>query len=292
MRIGVLLAAASLYAAPAAAQEVLPYPAVPEADDGGGMEPQVRPMPETLRPAAGTEITLGAATWDGRFGGRTGNTISAVLLNVRQRLGPLRIDATLPWMRIRSQSTIFTGINGTPLVVGPSIPMTRPRRQGLGDLTLGASWLAAAQDAAGLDIDLSARVKLPTAADSTQLSTGKTDYAFGVEVARTMGAVTPVARINYRVFGDPTGWTIRDGIATSVGASVALPGQGIFLLSYDYAERTSRFIRPAHEIVGGASAPIGDRFRLTAYASGGLSSGAAAFSTGVSLTLALSNARR
>ncbi|WP_147276214.1 hypothetical protein [Sphingomonas aracearum] len=241
--------------------------------------------PDAASSGATTELTMGVAAWEGDFGAPSRSDITAVLVNLRQRVGPVRIDATLPWMRVVSSSTIFTGIDGTPLVVAPAIPMGRRERKGVGDLTLGASWLALREAQAGLNIDVSARAKLPTAGDSTQLSTGKTDYAFGIEASRTMGAITPVVRAKYRIFGDPPGWRIRDGFATSLGAAAALFEETVMLISYDFAERTSRFIKPSHEIVAATSAPIGRHFRLTAYGSAGLSSGAAAFSGGTSLTL-------
>lgn len=254
---------------------------------GDGAEPQTRPGRIDRTSPAVTEITLGATTWDGDFGGPSRSTIAAVLVNVRQRFGDLRIEATLPWMRVRSATTIFAGIDGTPLVLASAVPMTRRRRDGLGDLTLGAAWLAVHQEDALVDIDLSGRVKLPTASHASGLSTQRTDYAVAIEVSRTMGRLTPIARLGYRRFGNPRGWTVRDGVATSVGASVALTADTVLLVSYDFAQRTSRFIGPSHEIVAGASAPIARSLRLTAYASGGLSTGAPDVSVGVSLTLAL-----
>lgn len=235
-----------------------------------------------------TEITVGASAWGGNFGGPGRSTVATLLVNVRQRFGDLRIDATLPWMRVRSPTTIFAGIDGTPLVLASAVPMTTRRRDGLGDVTLGASWLALNQADAAVDIDLSARIKLPTASDSSGLSTGRTDYAVAVEISRTMGQVTPIASVGYRVFGDPRGWDVRDGVATSIGASIALPAGAVVLVSYDFSERTSRFIRPSHALVAGASAPIGRSLRLTAFASGGLSSGAADVSVGAAITFALS----
>lgn len=228
----------------------------------------------------------GVSHWRGEFGLDADSKITAVFLNIAARDGPMRVDVTLPWMDVRSSGMVFAGINGTPLIVAAQGGQPRTRRHGVGDISVGVAWLALKQEAAGLDLDLSARTKLPISATSTQLSTGKSDAYFGFEVSRSFGMVTPAARLGYRIFGDPAGWEIRDGLTGSADLAVQT-GPGTFLsLSYEYAERTSAFITDSHALVLGGSARLSDRLRLNAFTSAGMSSGAPRLAAGLSITFA------
>ncbi|WP_174296481.1 hypothetical protein [Sphingomonas bacterium] len=247
----------------------------------------------TLLPPPGTEhhdgvsLSVGASYWDGKFGAETTSSIVAVLANVRYRHGDLRIDATLPWMHITSDGTVYQGIDGVPLIAAPSTSNGVRERDGVGDLSVGASWLALHQESAGVDLDVGVRIKLPTSAGSTMLSTGKTDETVSIDVLRSYGRISPFVEMGYHVFGNPTGGVLRNGVFGSVGVTM-LVGTGTFLLlSYDYAERTSRFIGSANALVAGASVPVAPRLSVNAYASAGFSSGAPGFSAGTSLKFSL-----
>ena len=233
-------------------------------------------------------LSAGASGWSGNYGASTSTEIRAALLNARLAVGDLRLTASLPWMRIKSNGTVFTGIGATPLIVAPTIPMSQRKRDGWGDLTLGAAYSLPIDRSSGLDFEINGRVKVPTASDASGVSTGKTDFSFGAEVSQRMGAFVPFAAVSYRKFGDAGTWDLHDGFATSVGASYMFPNRITLVASYDYAQAASRFVADAHELTGAVSLPLpGDRLRVTGFGSAGLSRGAADFSGGVSLSVTL-----
>ena len=258
-------------APPSTARNPLRMPVLPARDDD----------------LAELSASVGASHWSGDFGADSDTSITSALLNVRLRRGDLRISVTLPWMDIRTRGMAFAGINGTPLVVAPSISSRRVHRDGLGDVTAGVSWLAVKEDVSGVDIDLSARIKAPTASDSSGLSTGQSDAYFGAEVTKPLGRITPGLRIGYRTFGDPVGWNIRDGFSGSAEIFFNPWPKTFASLSYDYAQKTNRSIADAQEIVLGASQTLTRTLRLNGFVSAGLSSGASDFAGGVSLSFAL-----
>lgn len=285
----VSLALAALLA-PAVWADPLPDPAPAAAP---GTSTQATPMPgpaDMAEPMAaspdGLTLTAGGAVWSGRFGFPTRTTIISDSFDARYRKGPIRLSGTVPFLSITSDAAIFTGIDGTPLVAAPGAASLglRRRRSGLGDLTLGAGLSVLEEGRNGLDLSLSTRIKLTTASNR-QLTTGRTDAAFGIEASKTFGRVAPILSFSYRSFGDTRVLRLRDGIAGSVGASYVVGSGTVLLLTYDYAERTSAYIGPSDQIVLGASRLIGGRVRLTGYASAGLSSGAADVAAGLSLGL-------
>ena len=233
-------------------------------------------------------LSAGASAWTGDYGAKSNSDIQAALFGARYSLGDLRLTASIPYMRIDSAGALFTGLEGAPLIVAPGALPHKTIRKGFGDLTLGASYFLPSEKFLGVDVELISRVKLPTASTSSGLSTGKTDYSFGTEISKTFDKFSPFASVSYRRFGDTNQWRLKDGFATSIGSSYKITNTFIVLASYDYAQRTSAFIRDDHEIVTSASyrfprSPI----RLSGYTSYGLSTGAAAFSGGLSLSVSL-----
>lgn len=230
-------------------------------------------------------LSVGGAYTTGDFGTQSHTDIWTVPIVARVRTGSVQWSASLPWMSIRSDGTVFTGIDATPLVVAPGITSTRRHRRGFGDLTLGAAYDMQSLTSADFDVELSARVKLPTASDRSQLSTGKTDYAFGAQVSKQFGRLVPFVSGTYRIFGDSGPWDLRNGMAALAGASYVLPGRATVIASYDYASRASGFVSDSHEMFGGISLPLGrSPLRLTAYGTVGLSRSAPDASGGLSLS--------
>lgn len=239
--------------------------------------------------AAGSnfDISLGTSLASGHFGAPTRSSILATAPGVRYAIGSLRLTGSIPYMRIRTAGTILTGIDSTPVLVSRATTSRRMTYDGIGDLTLGASY-ALPSNPGGLDVEFSGRVKLPTAKDSTQLSSGKTDYSVGVQVGKTIGAVAPFVSATYRIFGDSNRLHLRDGFAGSVGASFITTENLVLLASYHYAERATDLVKDSHELFAGASMLLpGNQFRLTAFATKGLSHGAAGVSGGLGIALSL-----
>ncbi len=239
--------------------------------------------------ASGTllDVSLGSIYAEGKFGTGSQTMVWSSALAARLRAGNWTFSSSLPWMQIRSRSTIFTGIDSTPVLVATNTRASRRISNGLGDLTLGAAYTIAARGAP-LEIELSGRVKINTATTGSGLSSGRNDYALGVDVSTPVGRLTPFASFSYRFLGDTDIYTLRDGPAASAGASYAL-GTGTFLLaSYHYSKAATVLVRDAHELFAGASTRLdGTPLRVTGFATAGLSRGAPDVAAGLALSLGL-----
>ena len=233
------------------------------------------------------DLSLGSIYAEGKFGTGSKTTIWSSALGTRLRMGDWTLSASLPWMRIRSRSTIFTGIDSTPILVAPNTAPVRRTADGFGDLTLGAAYTIVSAHTP-LEVQLSGRAKINTATDSSGLSSGRNDYAGGIDVSYPVGKVTPFGSVSYRILGDSARYDLRDGPAASAGASYALGTDSFLLASYHYSRAATRLVEDAHELFAGASTRIdGTPLRLTGFATAGLSHGAAAASGGLSLSLGL-----
>lgn len=222
-------------------------------------------------------ITTGADYSSGDYGTGVNTDILVVPVTARLKTGNFRLSATLPYIRIDGANVV--GGEGGPIVVDPNAP--RVKRDGLGDLTLGANY-AIPESRLGVGLDLGARVKLPTA--QSGLGTGKTDVAVSGELSKTWGTVTPFVQVGYRWMGDPAGINLNDVWYGSAGASVAI-GKSVLLASYDYRQATTNLVDDSQEIFAAFSTPFSRRLNFTVYGSGGLSKGAPDYGVGAMITL-------
>ncbi len=230
-------------------------------------------------------VSLGTSYAAGNFGTAQNSTLWSTALGIHYAVGTLRLSASMPYLRIRGRGLIFSGIDGTPLIVSGGTPGRKVTNDGIGDLTLGAAYTLPVSDGQP-EIELSGRVKIPTATDASQLSTGKTDYSAGVQITKPLGRFAPFVSGTYRIFGDTALVDLRDGFAASAGTSLSLGSRSVALVSYHYARAATRLVRDSHEVFAGASTRFpGSALRATAYATAGLSSGAAAASGGLSLAV-------
>ncbi len=237
-----------------------------------------------LQPRAPFELsfTTGADTSQGDYGAFSPTNILVVPFSLRARSGPFRLSATIPYLRIDGPAGIVAAGGGEsgPIIINPSLPMPREVRKGLGDLNLGATWSLPSGLPGGVEVDLSARVKLPTSARRKALGTGKTDFTVMAEASRPVGIVTPFVSLGYRMPGDTEGSRLRNIVTASVGASVPV-GDLVAIVSYDYSGASSRLSRDSHGVFAALSGPIGKRLSLTTYGTVGISEGAPDYGLGV-----------
>ncbi|MFK3891301.1 hypothetical protein [Sphingomonas sp. NPDC079357] len=233
------------------------------------------------------DVSLGTLYGAGKFGTGSTTTIWSSAASARVHIDNLTLSASLPWMQIRSRSTIFTGIDATPVLIAPNTAIAKRTTEGFGDLTVGAAYTIA-PTGLPVEVELSARAKLNTASSSSGLSSGSNDYALGADVSVPLGKVTPFASFTYRFLGDTDAYVLRDGPAASAGASLGLGSEAFLVASYHYSSAATRQVSAAHELFAGASQRIaGTPFRLTGFVTTGLSSGAAAISGGAALSIGL-----
>jgi hypothetical protein len=240
------------------------------------------PSPALAQDTQEFSVTTGVDYSSGDYGTGADTDILVVPVSARYKVGNLRITATVPWLRIDGSSAIV-GDGAGGVVIDPNAPRTT--RSGFGDVSVGAAYQIP-EDSLGFGLDLSGRVKLPTASRARGLGTGKVDFTVGAEVSRTFGPITPIASVSYRMPGDPDGIDLHNAWSVSGGASVAL-GKSVLIASYDYREATSDFAEESQELFGAFSTPLTGNLNATLYGTAGLSKGAPDFGVGGMLTFKL-----
>jgi hypothetical protein len=232
-------------------------------------------------PGTKAELSSGVEYLTGEYGtGEKVETIS-IVNSARVAAGRVIFTASLPYVRIDAPGNVVSGggLLGLPIIVDPSQPPTRTRRQGIGDLRLGATLVL---PVSAVDVAVLGQVKVPTARRGS-LGTGELDYAMGAEVSKTIGGITPFGSVTYTLPGQPDGYALRNSISTQVGVGARLARRVSAQVSYGYAQSLSPALSDERQISSRVTAGLGDRLSLSLYGSAGASESAPDVAAGVQL---------
>jgi hypothetical protein len=236
---------------------------------------------EPDRNGPSVELSSGIDYEEGDYGTGEKVQILTVPNTVRVTTGRLQVSATLPYKRIEGPGNVVSGggILGLPIIIDPTVPPAgRNVREGLGDLTVAASYAIPTRV---VDVALSGGVKLPTA--SKGMGTGETDFEVGAEMSKDLGGVTPFAGVSYTIPGEPEDFSLQNSLSFRGGIAVPVAPRARGYVSYTYAESLSGEIENKQSITGGINAAIGDRLRLGVFGEAGLSEGSPDIGAGLRL---------
>lgn len=238
------------------------------------------PAQSSAGPAA--ELSAGIEYEEGDYG--TGQRVETISAPARLHVsaGPLQFSATLPYVRIDAPGNLVGGggLLGLPIIVDPTRPATRERREGLGDLRLGAAYTLPSRS---IGLTFSSEVKIPTASAAKGIGTGEMDFALGAELSKTIGRVTPFVGIGYTLPGDPDGYELRNSLSARAGAALQMSPKVRSHVSYGYARSVSPLIPDEQQIATGINANLSRRLSIGAFGSAGLSEGAPDIGAGLQL---------
>ena len=229
------------------------------------------------------ELSTGLDYREGDYG--TGESIETweVPTSLRVQSGQFLFSATLPYLRVDAPGNVVGGgggILGLPIIVDPTEPPGRVRREGIGDLELGAAYTVPSED---IGLTFSGQVKVPTASTAKRLGTGEFDYAVGAELSRSFGRVTPFVGVGYTMPGDPDQYDLGNSLSARAGAAVQMGKRVRGHVTYGYAESISPLIPDEQQISTGINAGLSDRLSLGLYGAAGLSKGSPDVGAGVRL---------
>jgi hypothetical protein len=129
------------------------------------------------------------------------------------------VSATFSYIRIDSPGDVVI-VDGAPNPVGTPA-RERQVENGFGDILLKGRYFLV--DDPGLPSPIPSvvpflKLKIPTGNESKGLSTGKTDFGFGVELDKTFGPWIVFGDASFTIMGDPEGIDFRNRPGASLGA--------------------------------------------------------------------------
>lgn len=220
----------------------------------------------------------------GDFEGSERTEISYVPLTLKYQRGDWIAGLTVPYLRIKGPGDVVRGADGN-LVIG-SDAAGRTTESGLGDIVAALSYTFFPERSSLPILELTGRIKLPTADEDEGLGTGEVDYTVQADVSKRFGAFSPFATLGYRVLGDPSDLDLEDGFLASLGVGYRYSPRVNLGIAFDYREASTDGSDDAREIVPYTSFRVSDKLTLGTYGVVGLSDSSSDLALGVTARVA------
>jgi len=211
----------------------------------------------------------------GDYGFTQDTELWSIPLNLTYDLDRWTLKAGFSYLTIKGPANVATGTTPAP---GPARP-TSATESGLGDTSVGVTYHAK-RTPGELNVDFTARVKLPTANEDRGLGTGKTDTYLQADFSQTFGSVTAFTTLGYRFMGNSEESPLKDGVFVTAGAAYALPSGLVFGAAYDWQSRIVDGASPGSNLIGFVAKNPNDRWNLLAYGIAGFNDASPNFGIG------------
>jgi len=209
-------------------------------------------------------------------------SILYVPTSVKYEYGPFTAKLTVPFIRIEGPGGVVGGTGGG-LVVGTGA-VKRTINAGVGDIVASGSYLLPKLGENLPYLELTGKVKFPSANDSDGLGTGRYDYSFQLDSFQSFGSFTPFATFGFRVIGEPQGTRLDNKFFGSLGLGYRVTDRASAGLIWDWQQTASPRTGDSHELVPYVSWKLSQHMKLGPYASLGLSPAAPDYGLGFQLT--------
>jgi hypothetical protein len=191
-------------------------------------------------------IASGLDFSSGDYSDRKKTEIWYAPLSLKYERGPWIARLTVPYLRIRGPGNVVFGPGGA-VVLGTGA-RKRETNEGLGDVIAGVGYVLDPWRPALPFLELSGKIKFPTASSSRGLGTGEFDYSLQLDAWKRFGAFTPFGNFGYRFVGDPPHSSLRNTLFGSLGVDWRpRPYLGLGL-AYDWRQSASRHTGDAQDL--------------------------------------------
>jgi hypothetical protein len=226
------------------------------------------------------ELRLGAGFHysEGDYGSAIDTRITTLEATARYEIGRMVYRATVPWLSVKGDTGVIPGIgqaSGAPVRSGSA--------SGLGDIVLSAAYSAYYNPATTLGMDLTGKLKLPTADESKGLGTGEPDFAFLLDLYRTFDRVTGFGGVGYHVMGDSPGLPLENAWSANLGATYKLDARDSVGALLEGRQRVARGGSRTRELMGFWTHRLEGQWRSQVYGLIGLADGSPDWGFGLSL---------
>lgn len=266
--------------------------------------------PETTTPANSVQVGVGFDYSRGSYGFAEDTEVFSAPLTLTFNVEKWILRASVPYLKIEGPADavgaggsagggsggsggglggVVPGLPGaggsssTPSVINnPARPDARSE-SGLGDIMLGATRMLG-PTLGPVHLDLTARVKLPTADDDKGLGTGGTDFYGQADFYYVGTRFIPFATLGYRVMGDSDRYELENGVYASAGSAVRVGDKTRVGASLDWRSRIVDGGDDATEVSVFMAHDIDTSWNLILYALAGMTDASPDFGMGGSVS--------
>ena len=237
-----------------------------------------------IAPAYGADGELragvGADYSTGSYGQSTSTEILSIPFMARYETDRWTLKLSVPYLRVTGPGNVIPGVGrhgGAPRATGTTT------ESGLGDTVGSATYTAYYDDATKRGLDLTGKVKLPTADSDKGLGTGSVDESVQVDVYQTQGLFTLFADVGYTFFGHSDVVQLENAPYYGLGLSKKVDAENSLGMSFDGRQRVTPGGAPRRELTGFWNRRMDRATRLQAYVLKGFADGSPDWGIGATL---------
>ena len=209
----------------------------------------------------------------GSSGSGSGGTVGQFGCAFDNRKGASKVENNGPC------AGFTTGVGGATVA-----PLSRRTESGLGDAIVAATYNFYDNKASGIALDVTGRVKLPTASEQRGLGSGKTDFALQLDANRDFQRASVFGTVGYKWLGRPEGIDLKNVLYGSLGASYKVTDAGSLGAAYDFASAALAGVSRPSELSVFFTQKFSRTAKLNVYVLKGLSNGSPDWGGGVKYT--------
>lgn len=222
---------------------------------------------------------------NGDYGGDPVDTdITFIPFTTSYQTGQWKFKATIPWVRIIGPGTVVGAGDGGVVVSSGSGLTSRTNESGLGDIWLSATYETQFIPPELFYLDLTGKIKLPTADEDKGLGTGETDYTLQADIFKPLGQFTPFATVAYKIKGDPSGVNLDNVFYLSGGTDFRVSDTSNIGASLDYQEASTSSSDDALDVFAYLNQKVNRNWSYTFYGYKGLEDGSPDYGLGLQTT--------
>ncbi len=219
----------------------------------------------------------------GDYGADKDTDILYIPFTASYNTGPWTSKVTVPWIRIEGPGGVVGGGDGSVVIPGKGKAQSTSSESGLGDIWTSLRYEVQNFPADLGYLDLTGKIKLPTADENDGLGTGEVDYTLQADYARSMGRLTPLLTLAYKIKGDPSGYDLDNVFYLSAGADWRVRRGVNVGATLDFQEASSSGADDALELFTYLSYKLSNTWSVVPYLYLGFSDGSPDEGLGVSL---------
>lgn len=220
----------------------------------------------------------------GKYGSSTSTSILYVPFMAKYETGRWTAKATLPYLEITSPGTVVGG-GSDVVVIGTTQNAARTKASGMGDVVTALSYSVLEGNPYGLFLDLTAKIKLPTADDQKGLGTGKADHTVVVDAFKNFGRFTLLGSLGYKNTGKPAGLNLNDVWFGGIGGAWRFSSATSGGVLWDMRQPSRAGIDGARDLTVYMTHKWSDMFKMQLYTYRGFSHASADLGGGAMLSL-------
>lgn len=225
------------------------------------------------------KITSGLDYSSGDYGDPVDTEIWYAPLTFKYDSLPWIFKVTIPYLRIRGPGTV---VGGGDVIGGGGL--SRTTEEGLGDVVASVTYALPKLGKAWPWIDVTGKLKLPTADEDKRLGTGKTDVTIKLDAFNVYGRWTPLATVGRKFRGGTDTLRLNDTWFASAGLMRKFTKHFTAGLIGDFKEPSSQSSTDVQELMLFSTVKLDPNWSLNAYAVQGFTQSSVDLGLGLQLS--------